>query len=265
MARSLVSGARVSSPFIETSLIYPQSRRDGALVGGVLYLHDISAKRFTGTARQNLLMFSRLCGYDAMPKTVLVTTNWPSDRNAVLEGREEQMKGEHWNTLVEKGLHVRRFQRDRDSAWNIITHLLQGMPSILLQRNDADSHLDLQIQTELVNRGMAIPETEAGQELRYTLKQLLKMQQEAVALEESFARTGDREAQINLDNIHATIGKLQDQVKDLKVELSLSKRFLKVFGIKVSLLHQPWGECSLFASPAWKTTLIALQSRGYIC
>ena len=204
-------------------------------MGGVLYFHDISAKRFTGTARQSLLMFFRLCGYSAIPQTVLVTTNWPSDRNVVLERREEEMKGEHWKTLIEKGLDVRRFQRNRDSAWDIINNLLKGIPSVLSRRKDIDSHLDLQIQEKLIQLRMAIPETKAGQELRYTLKQLLKMQQEAVALEESFARTGDREVQTNLENIRATIGKLQDQVKDLKVRLSLSKRFLKVFRIKVSL------------------------------
>ena len=125
-----------------------------------------------------------------MQMTVLVTTNWPSDLNDVLERREEEMKGEHWKTLIEKGLDVRRFQRDSDSAWDIINHLLQGVPSIL-----ADNRLDLQIQKELIKLQISIPETEAGQELRYTLKQLLKMQEE-------------------------------------------SKRFLKVFGIKVSLSHQ---------------------------
>ena len=168
-----------------------------------------------------------------MPKTVLVTTNWPSDRNVVFERREEEMKSEHWKTLIEKGLDVRRFQQNRDSAWDIINHLLEGIPSIFSRRNDIDNRLDLQIQAELIKLRMAIPETEAGQELRYTLKQLLKMQEEAVALEESFARTGDPEGETNLENVRETIDKLQDQVKDLQVRLSLPKRFLKTFGIKV--------------------------------
>ena len=211
----------------ERNLIYPLSRRKGAIVGGVLYFHDISAKRFTGTARQSLLMFSRLCGYDAMPKTVLVTTNWPSDHDDVLVRRENEMKGEHWKSLIEKGLEVRQFQRNEPSAWDII--------NFLLQRNSADNRLDLRIQEELIQNKLTIPETEAGQELRYTLKQFLKMQEEAVAVEESFARTGDREAQTNLENIRTNITKLQDQLKDLKIKLALSKRFLKVFGIGVSL------------------------------
>ena len=185
-----------------------------------------------------------------MRKTVLVTTNWPSDSDTLLERREEEMKGEHWKTLIEKGLQVHRFHRDKSSAWNIINQLLRGMQSIsvVMQLSDADNRLDLQIQMELIKLRMAIPETEAGQELRYTLKQLLKMQKEAVALEQSFARTGDHEAQTNLENIHATIGKLQDQVKDLRLRLSLPKRFLKMFGMKVSLLRQPSGKHSMLVS-----------------
>ena len=166
-----------------------------------------------------------------MPKTVLVTTNWQPDSNAVLEQREKELKHEHWKTLIEKGLKVRRFQGNQPSAWDVINLFLQR------ERNNSDLH----IQKELIKHRMTIPETEAGQELRYTLKQLVKMQEDAAVLEESFARTGDREAQANLDNIRTTIGKLQDQVKDLKITLSLPKRFLKMFGIKVRLLHQTWG------------------------
>ena len=237
-----------------------QSRRNGSIVGGVLYFHDISAKRFTGTARQNLLMFSRLCGCDAMSRTVLLTTNWLSDHNTILERREEEMKGEHWKTLIDKGLEVHRFHRNRSSAWEVINTLLRGVPSIL-----TDNHLDLQIQSELIKLRMTIPETEAGQELRYTLKQLLKTQQEAVALEESFADTGDQEAQRNLENIRTTIGKLQNQVKDLKVKLSLPKRFLKMLGGTVSLLYQRWNDRSMLVSPpVWKTTLIALVAWVYL-
>jgi len=232
-----VSESRASSwGFI---LTYPQSRRNGAVVGGVLYLHDISAKRFTGTARQGLLMFSRLCGYAAMPQTMLVTTKWPPNSDAVLQQREVEMRDVHWKTLIAKGLKVRQFQRNQDSAWEIINELLQDIPGILLQRNNTSNWLDLQIQMELIQRRMTIPETEAGQELRYTLKQLLKIQQEVVALEKSFARTGNREAQTDLKNARATRRKLQNQVKNLRIRLSLPKRFLRTFGIKASLFHQP--------------------------
>jgi len=180
-------------------------------------------------------MFSRLCGYAAMPKTTLVTTKWPPNSDAVLQQREMEMRDEHWKTLIAMGLKVRQFQRNQDSAWEIINELLQDIPSILFQRNNTNNWLDLQIQMELIQCRMTILETEAGQELRYTLKQLLKIQQE-VALEKSFAR---RKAQTDLKNARATRRKLRNRVKDLRIRLSLPKRFLRTFGIKASLFHQP--------------------------
>jgi len=118
MAGSLVSESRVSSWGI--ILIYLQSRRSGALVGGILYLHDITAKRSLDAVGQNLQKFSHLCGYDseAMPKTVLVTRKSPSNHDTVLE---EEMKGEHWKMLR---LEVRGFELNQASAWNVMRLLL---------------------------------------------------------------------------------------------------------------------------------------------
>lgn len=160
-----------------------------------------------------------------MPKIVLVTTNWLSNPDIILERREEELRCTHWKALIENGLDVRRFQRNQNSAWDIITHVLQGIPTTLRQRNDADNRLNLRIQAELVKLREVIPKTEAG----HTLKQLRhKKQVEAVALE-ALARTGDRRAQEELKKLRATIDKLQDQAKDHGVRLSLTKRFLRVF------------------------------------
>ena len=202
-------------------------------MGGALYFHDMSEKQFNSTARQNLSMFSRLCGDGAMPKIVLVTTNWLSDPDNVLKRREEDLMCNHWKAHIDKGLEVRRFQRNQKSAWDIINLILREIPTTLRQRNDADNRLNLRIQAELGRLREVIPETEAGQ----TLKQLRhKKQVEAVALE-ALASTGDRRAQEELKNLRATIGKLQNQAKDHGVRLSLSKRFLRVFSVAVSILH----------------------------
>ncbi|CAA7262283.1 unnamed protein product [Cyclocybe aegerita] len=207
-----------------------KSCREGNLVGGVLYFHDISAKRFTGTARQNLVMFSRLCGQDALEKTELVTTNWGSGRTEILEQRESEMKDEHWSPLIEKGVKVRRFLRDSESALDVLNHLLGHI--------DVDSLLDLQIQKELLEFRMSIPETQAGQELRYTLKQLLKMQNETVTLEKSLMQNGDSEARANLKDAEKKMQELQNQVQELRVKLSLPKKLMKMFGLLVGAFHR---------------------------
>ncbi|KIM39590.1 hypothetical protein M413DRAFT_193656 [Hebeloma cylindrosporum] len=103
------------------------SQRAGALVGGVLYLYDITIKQFNATERRNLAKPSTSAWCNDMRKTVIVTTNWPSCSDPILEKREQEMKDEHWKTLIEAGLQVRRFQGDSSSAWRVIDSLLDGI------------------------------------------------------------------------------------------------------------------------------------------
>ena len=62
-----------------------------------------------------------------MRKNVIVTTNWPSDPDAALEGREKEMRDTHWKTLIEDGLQVWRFKGDSTSAWGAIYPLLHDV------------------------------------------------------------------------------------------------------------------------------------------
>jgi len=128
------------------------SRRRGALIGGVLYLHDISVKRFNSTACQNLRTFTHLCGDDCMKKTVLVTTNWGLGTNDEFHSRESEMKAKHWTPIIQTGGEVRSFLRNQESAWDIITTLLQC----------ADFQDPLLVQQQLVDGRMGFLETKVG-------------------------------------------------------------------------------------------------------
>ncbi|KIM39593.1 hypothetical protein M413DRAFT_193716 [Hebeloma cylindrosporum] len=100
------------------------SRRGGALVGGVLHLHDITAKKCNDTAHRNLPRSSTSTWCNDLKKTLIVTTNWPSCSDAFLEKREQEMKEEHWKTLIDNGLQVWRFQGNYSSAWRVINSLI---------------------------------------------------------------------------------------------------------------------------------------------
>lgn len=186
-------------------------------IGGVLYLHDISLKRFTGTARRNLEMFRRLCGKDALGKVVFVTTSWHTDALDDRERREEQLKSSHWKPMIDEGANTRRFVGTGDSAWEIL--------KIFLQRADRLADMDrLLIQQEVVDRRLRVPDTEAGKALLLALQEGLNahknMQLEAAA--------GDPEARAKLDETKRT---LEEQIQTLKG--SLSQRLLKWLGISV--------------------------------
>jgi len=142
------------------------SYRQEMAIGGVLYLQDISNKRFTGTARMNLEMFQRLCGKAALDRVILGTTNWGVNPSDCDQQHEEELRAEHWSTLLDEGAEVRRFLGNSTSAWDIL--------NVFLQRADNARRLcPLQIQKEVVDYDTPVRETKAGKFLR-TVKEKMK-------------------------------------------------------------------------------------------
>ncbi|KDR80546.1 hypothetical protein GALMADRAFT_222142 [Galerina marginata CBS 339.88] len=137
-----------------------ESYRKKMVVVGVLYLHDISLKRFTGTARRNLGIFSRICGNAALNKVIFATTNCGIVPAEADERHEAEMRSTHWKTMLDMGAEVHRFSGNSTSAWDII--------NVFLER--ADTHRNnpgpLQIQRELVDEGITVHDTNAGKFLR---------------------------------------------------------------------------------------------------
>ncbi|KAG1862948.1 P-loop containing nucleoside triphosphate hydrolase protein [Suillus tomentosus] len=137
---------------------------DNMKLAGILYFHDISQPRMFGTSRKNLDMFRRLCGEDAEKNVILVTTKWSEVREEVGESREQQLKSSFWQEMIAHGSQVARFLKPDlpESAWDVLEPILA---------NTAEA-VALRIQQELVDWGKLIPETDAGNALRATLKEL---------------------------------------------------------------------------------------------
>jgi hypothetical protein len=164
----------------ELDLTSPRSYRHKMVVGGVLYLHDISNKRFTGTARMNLEVFRHLCGDAAIDRVILGTTDWgmyPSDCD---QRHEEEMRAEHWNTLLIQGAEVRRFLGSSISAWDILNVFLQRADNA--RQLSEDVH-PLQIQKEVVDHDTPVPETKAGKFLREMKERMTKRAQTACVIQ----------------------------------------------------------------------------------
>ena len=111
-------------------------------------------------------MFKDLCGDSNMKNTVLVTTMWDEvDGQSVGSKREEELLSTFWMDMISLGSRTCRFQGTRESAWEIINCLdLEG------------SHLrraPLQIQREMVDRGLPLHETMAAKALFPSLIQLV--------------------------------------------------------------------------------------------
>ncbi|KDR82148.1 hypothetical protein GALMADRAFT_41904, partial [Galerina marginata CBS 339.88] len=191
---------------------YRQHKNDqqNVVLGGVIYLNDISNDRFSGTARKNLAMFRGLCK-EALPnKTVLGTTKWGRDLD-IAAAHEKELKKVHWKALIEKGSIVRRFMDDSDSAMGFIEIILQDVKWGILM--DTFS----QIQEALAVPRNIIPESQAGEEMRFTYQELLEMLQTQNSSRADDARP--RHSPQKRDDVQGKIEKLMTQLKELRVPL----------------------------------------------
>ncbi|GLB39679.1 putative 50S ribosome-binding GTPase [Lyophyllum shimeji] len=194
-----------------------KSYRDSMVLAGVIYLHDVSQTRFSGTARRNLEMFRHICGDRALQKVILGTTKWGRVDMGECRSHEEELTNAHWKGMIEKGSQVRRFDRTQQSAQEFVRTILA---------NHAAIHL-LQITEEMALERKIIPETKAGKELRYTLRQVLEMQQKMVGLEAAMEADGDPDAEAKIEELRQRINTLTREIQELKVPWA--RRLARIF------------------------------------
>ena len=128
----------------------------GYRLSGLLYLHPITKTRMTGSDMRSLKVFTKLVGH-ALPKIVLVTTQWDLINASRGIARERELMTNFWRHAIEEGTKVARFNGDHDSAVAI------------LKTYDLNQHFPLLIQEELVVEHKSLLETAAGQAVRQAL------------------------------------------------------------------------------------------------
>ncbi|KAF4614557.1 hypothetical protein D9613_003469 [Agrocybe pediades] len=183
-----------------------QSYLQKTILGGVIYLHDISSDRFSGTARRNLETFKLMCGDAAMSKVVLGTTKWSRTTNG--PNREQELKERHWKTMIEKGSQTCQFLDDYPSAWEFVDVILRRLALANV----------LEIQRELGIEKKTIPETKAGKELRYTLQEALEMQKKVLEISlVSSQHSRDSFYNTDIDEVRRKLELIAKQIQDLKI------------------------------------------------
>ncbi|KAJ2932721.1 hypothetical protein H1R20_g4375, partial [Candolleomyces eurysporus] len=192
-----------------------ESYRKKTVLGGVIYLHNISQNRFTGTARRNLEIFNHLCGESALDKVVLVTSHWGTAPDQIFDKREEELKKRYWNTMMDGGTRVERLVagEEQASAWNIFHSILERVETRAIQQIRPEG---LQIQRELVNERKLLPQTHAARELRAQLEQMVEAQTQIQALKAD-AAAGNAEAMAQLEEQEAKVKQMAQQIENLKV------------------------------------------------
>ena len=137
--------------------------RKGKLLSGIIYLHRITDVRMDGTSLKNFKMLQKMCGPDALPNVFLTTTQWSNVSPALGAEREENLRHkDFWGELISQGASVEKFEGARESGLELIYKLMEKEPK------------PLSIQDQMVEKGMALVETEAGKFINEELISLQK-------------------------------------------------------------------------------------------
>ncbi|KDR79476.1 hypothetical protein GALMADRAFT_1242279 [Galerina marginata CBS 339.88] len=120
-----------------------KSYQQGAKLGGVIYLHDITAPRFAGSARRNLQSFWAMWG-QSVP-IVLGTTKG----ELPVPGSKERLSDlvnnlKYWKPLIDKGAQVFSFDNSYESACRFINAILSGKNLDSLHQPIPQIHEDVQ-------------------------------------------------------------------------------------------------------------------------
>ncbi|KAH0563088.1 hypothetical protein GP486_002343 [Trichoglossum hirsutum] len=200
-------------------------------ISGVIYLHDISGERLTGSARRYLEMFKKIVGPNAIRNVTLLTTKWDRVSQASYnEGKERDLLSGPWRELVRHHASVRRISLTSgpEAYKSIVRELLQNVAT------------PLQIQQELVDQGLPLNQTSAGlmldEEIRKATEALRKELTEVHnALQEAQTSHG-KEMQELRQSLEEDKGELRKQLDEAtQSRNALQQQF---DGLRADMLRQ---------------------------
>ena len=141
--------------------------REGELLSGIIYLHNITNHRIDGSPLRCLRMFQKLCGERSLQNVLLTTTQWSNVPQAQRESREADLRsGNFWGGLLARGATLTRFMGTRESGLELIHKLMKKEPK------------PLDIQDQIVEGGMRLVETDTGKYINDELISLQKKHQQ---------------------------------------------------------------------------------------
>ncbi|PPQ89612.1 hypothetical protein CVT25_012489 [Psilocybe cyanescens] len=110
---------------LETIATWLKSSYKENVLGGVIYLHDLSIDRYTDTAKKNLNMFCQLCGMDALDRVIVGATKANRLNKDAALNRLERLKETHWKEMMKHGSHIFLVDDDPRSALQIVKAVLR--------------------------------------------------------------------------------------------------------------------------------------------
>jgi len=132
-------------------------------LSGIIYLHRIWDTRIGDSGMRYQRMFKKLVGDKSLANVVLASTMWSMLPNLDIGTAREwelRTKDELWGHMIQHGSQVFRQDRGRESAAEIVQHIVSSKVRATLD-----------IQRDMVDHEKQLSETAAGQEVKATLKE----------------------------------------------------------------------------------------------
>ncbi|KAF9647083.1 hypothetical protein BDM02DRAFT_3117563 [Thelephora ganbajun] len=178
----------------------------GSKLAGVIYIHRISDKRFTGIAERSLKMFRELCGDSTLKNVILVTNMWEVVAKDVGEARERELVTNFFKPVLDKGAQLARHRNTTESAHGIIRRIMRNHP------------ITLQIQRELVDDHKDITDTVAGKAINKEFnEQIRRHQAELKAIQEETLKARNEKDKETMWELEEETRKLQEQMKKMRM------------------------------------------------
>ncbi|KAJ7745774.1 P-loop containing nucleoside triphosphate hydrolase protein [Mycena metata] len=197
----------------------------GKKLAGIIYLHRISDVRMGGISTRNFKMFRQLCGDSTLKNVCIVTNMWGEVGREVGEAREAELASDDrfFKPVLDKGARLLRHDNDIASAQAILHYLIGNQPRAL------------RIQRELVDQGMEISQTSAGEELNRELAEQIKRHKAEMAVLQQEMKEAIREKdeetrkelEIETKKLQAEMSRVQDDSKKLASDYNEQKAELE--------------------------------------
>ena len=181
---------------------------NGSKLAGVIYIHRISDKRFTGMAGRNFKMFRELCGDSSLKNVILVTNMWGEVSEAVGETREQELTTNFFKQVLDKGAQLARHHNTTQSAHDIIRRIMKNKPA------------PLKIQVELVDEHKDIIDTAAGEAINKELNELIRRHQaELKDIQEEMMKAMKEKDEETREEMEEERRKFQDEMNKMRMDL----------------------------------------------
>ena len=187
------------------SVEYSVRYEAGSKLAGVIYIHRISDRRFTGISGRNFKMFRELCGDSTLKNVILVSNMWGEVTQDVGEAREQELITDFFKPALDKEAQLARHYNTAKSAHDIIRRIMKNQP------------IALQIQRELVDEHKDIIDTAAGEVVNKELnEQIRRHQAELKAVQEEMKQALKDKDEETREELEKETRKLQEQIDNVR-------------------------------------------------